>query len=131
MLARRGKQRRVKVRVPSFLAAVEIAARSDLIMTLPSSLARTAADMRRFAMAPPPLALGGVPMSLAWHARHQDFPAPCLAAQNDRGGGCRYRLVAGRRPKNAPVPDSARSWLASWPAGSAGRFRWHATDQLC
>jgi DNA-binding transcriptional LysR family regulator len=64
----------VKVRVPSFLAAVEIAARSDLIMTLPSSLARTAADMRRFVMVSPPLALGGVPMSLAWHARHQDSP---------------------------------------------------------
>jgi len=74
MLARRGKRRRVKVRVPSFLAAVEIAARSDLIMTLPSSLARTAADMRRFVMAPPPLPLGGVPMSLVWHARHQDSP---------------------------------------------------------
>ena len=74
MLARRGKQRRVKVRVPSFLAAVEIAARSDLIMTLPSSLARTAADMRRFVMVPPPIALGGVPMSLVWHARHQDSP---------------------------------------------------------
>ena len=74
ILARRGRQRRVKVRVPSFLAAVEIAARSDLIMTLPSSLARTAADMRRFVMVPPPLALGGVPMSLVWHARHQDSP---------------------------------------------------------
>lgn len=45
-LARSGRQRRVKVRVPSFFAAVEIAARSDLVMTLPSSLARTAADMR-------------------------------------------------------------------------------------
>jgi DNA-binding transcriptional LysR family regulator len=73
-LARYGKQRRVKVRVPSFFAAVEIAARSDLVMTLPSSLARTAADMRRFVMAPPPLDLGSVVMSLAWHARNQDAP---------------------------------------------------------
>jgi DNA-binding transcriptional LysR family regulator len=74
ILARSGRQRRVKVRVPSFFAAVEIAARSDLVMTLPSSLARTAADMRRFEMAPPPLDLGSVVMSLAWHARHQDSP---------------------------------------------------------
>lgn len=73
-LARSGRHRRVKVRVPSFFAAVEIAARSDLVMTLPSSLARTAADMRRFIMAPPPLDLGRVVMSLAWHARHQDAP---------------------------------------------------------
>lgn len=73
-LARLGRQRRVKVRVPSFFAAVEIAARSDLVMTLPSSLARTAADMRRFVMESPPLELGPVAMSLAWHARHQDAP---------------------------------------------------------
>ncbi|RCS21831.1 LysR family transcriptional regulator [Phyllobacterium salinisoli] len=74
ILARSGRRRRVKVRVPSFFAAVEIAARSDLVMTLPSSLARTAADMRRFVMAPPPLDLESVVMSLAWHARHQDAP---------------------------------------------------------
>lgn len=74
ILARLGRQRRVKVRVPSFFAAVEIAARSDLVITLPSSLARTAADMRRFAKAPPPLDLGSVIMSLAWHARNQDAP---------------------------------------------------------
>lgn len=73
-LSRLGRQRRVKVRVPSFLAAVEIAARSDLVMTLPSSLARTAAGMRRFVLARPPLDLGRVAMSLAWHARHHDSP---------------------------------------------------------
>lgn len=73
-LARLGMQRRVKVRVPGFFAAVEIAARSDLVMTLPSSLARTAADMRRFVMAAPPLELGRVDMSLVWHARHHDAP---------------------------------------------------------
>lgn len=74
VLARMGKQRRVRVRVPGFLAAVEMAARSDLVMTLPSSLARTAADMRRFVSYPPPLDLGKVAMSLVWHARHQDAP---------------------------------------------------------
>lgn len=74
VLERMGRHRRVRVRVPSFFAAVEIAARSDLVMTLPSSLARTAADMRRFVIAQPPLDLGSVNMSLAWHARHQDSP---------------------------------------------------------
>lgn len=73
-LTRLGKQRRVKVRVPSFFAAVEIAARSNLVMTLPASLARTAADMRRFVMAAPPLDLGHLDMSLVWHARYQDAP---------------------------------------------------------
>lgn len=73
-LARMGRRRRVKLRVPNFFAAVEIAARSDLVMTLPSSLARTAAGMRRFVALRPPLDLGRFAMSLAWHARQQDAP---------------------------------------------------------
>ncbi len=64
-------RRRVKLRVPNFFAAVEIAARSG-VMTLPSSLARSAADMRRFVSRPPPLDLGSFTMSLAWHARQQE-----------------------------------------------------------
>lgn len=74
VLARLGRTRRVRLRVPNFFAAVEIAARSDLIMTLPASLARAAADMRRFVSLPPPLDLGSFTMSLAWHARQQDAP---------------------------------------------------------
>ncbi|CAH2405040.1 HTH lysR-type domain-containing protein [Mesorhizobium ventifaucium] len=73
-LARIGRTRRVKLRVPNFFAAVEIAARSDLIMTLPSSLARAAANMKRFVSLPPPLDLGSFTMSLVWHARQQDAP---------------------------------------------------------
>ncbi|WP_369985478.1 LysR family transcriptional regulator [Sinorhizobium fredii] len=73
-LAGMGRTRRVKLRVPNFFAAVEIAARSDLIMTLPSSLARAAANMRRFVSLPPPLDLGTFTMSLAWHARQQHAP---------------------------------------------------------
>ena len=73
-LAQMGRTRRVKLRVPNFFAAVEIAARSDLIMTLPSSLARAAANMGRFVSLPPPLDLGRFTMSLAWHARQQDAP---------------------------------------------------------
>lgn len=69
-----GIRRRVNVRVPSFLAAVEIAARSDLVMTLPSSLAQTAAGMRRFVALPPPFDLGRFTMSLLWHARRHDEP---------------------------------------------------------
>lgn len=73
-LARMGRRRRVRVRLPGFLAAVEIAARSDLVMTLPSSLARTAAGMERFVVLPPPLDPGSFTMSLLWHARHQTEP---------------------------------------------------------
>lgn len=73
-LARLGQTRRVKLRVPNFFAAVEIAARSDLVMTLPASLARAAATMERFVSLAPPLDLGTFTMSLAWHARQQDAP---------------------------------------------------------
>jgi len=74
VLAGMGHRRRVAVRVPSFLAAVEIAAQSDLVMTLPSSLAQTATGMGRFTALPPPFDLGRFTMSLAWHARRQDEP---------------------------------------------------------
>ncbi len=73
-LARLGRTRRVKLRVPNFFAAVEIAARSDLVMTLPASLARAAVTMRRLVALPPPLDLGSFTMSLVWHARQQDAP---------------------------------------------------------
>lgn len=73
-LARMGQTRRVKLRVPNFFAAAEIAARSDLVMTLPSSLAQAAATLGRFVAMPPPLDLGLFTMSLAWHARQQDAP---------------------------------------------------------
>jgi len=75
ILAAIGLTRRVKVLVPNFLAAVEIAARSDVIMTLPESLARSAAGMNRFVMRPPPIERGRVTLNMFWHARHQKSPA--------------------------------------------------------
>jgi DNA-binding transcriptional LysR family regulator len=73
-LAAAGQRRRVAVRVPNFLAAVEIAAQTDLIMTLPSSLANTAAARGRFTIMRPPVPLAPFTMSLVWHARHQNEP---------------------------------------------------------
>ena len=43
-------------------------------MTLPSSVAQTAAGMGRFVALPPPFDIDGFTMSLAWHARRQDEP---------------------------------------------------------
>lgn len=74
LLAAMGRSRRVRVRVPNFFAAVEIAADSDLVMTLPASLAQTAAGAARFIMLPPPVDPGRFALSLVWHARHQDAP---------------------------------------------------------
>lgn len=74
VLSAMGKKRRVKVSVPNFFAAVEIAACSDLLMTLPERLARMAAAVNRFVVLPPPVDPGRLTLSLLWHARHQDSP---------------------------------------------------------
>ena len=74
LLSTLGRSRRVRVRVPNFFAAMEIAAGSDLVMTLPASLARTAIGANRFVMLRPPVDPGSITLSLAWHARHQDAP---------------------------------------------------------
>ncbi len=74
MLSAMGRVRRVRVRVPNFLSAVEIAARSDLVMTLPASLARATAGIGRFVALRPPVDPGRLALSLLWHARHQDAP---------------------------------------------------------
>ena len=74
VLSAMGRSRRVRVRVPNFFAAMEIAAGSDLVMTLPASLAQTAAGANRFVMLRPPVDPGSISLSLAWHARHQDAP---------------------------------------------------------
>ncbi|SCW76116.1 LysR substrate binding domain-containing protein [Rhizobium mongolense subsp. loessense] len=86
VLARMGRKRRMKLRVPNFFAAVEIAARSDLIMTLPSSLARAATNMRRFVSLPPPLDLGSFAMSLVWHAPPRRAQAHLVETCHCHGG---------------------------------------------
>lgn len=73
-LARLGRQRRVAVRVPYFLAAPLVVAGSDLVLTAP---ARAVALFERhypligFA---PPVTLAPFSMSMAWHARYERDP---------------------------------------------------------
>ena len=74
LLSTMGRSRRVRARVPNFFAALEIAACSNLVMTLPESLARTTTGAARFVMLPPPVDLGPIALNLLWHARHQDVP---------------------------------------------------------
>jgi DNA-binding transcriptional LysR family regulator len=74
LLSAMGRSRRVRARVPNFFAAMEIAAGSDLVMTLPESLGRTAAGAARFVMLPPPVDPGPIALNLLWHARHQEAP---------------------------------------------------------
>lgn len=75
ILAQRGCERRVAVRVPNFLVAPIIVSDSDFINTGPERLARRMATRYPIRALPPPLQLPSFEMHLAWHARFDDDPA--------------------------------------------------------
>jgi DNA-binding transcriptional LysR family regulator len=101
MLSVVGRKRRVKVRVPNFFAAIEIAAHSDLVMTLPSSLARTAAGIGRLVALPPPVDPGRFAISLVWHARYQDAPRHVWLRQTIVKAAA--DIAAGERPAEVTI----------------------------
>ena len=74
-LAQLGLQRSVAVRVPHFLVAPAIVAKSDLIVTLPARLGSTFAAVEGLTELEPPLALRSFPVSAAWHPRAALEPA--------------------------------------------------------
>lgn len=67
-LAASGRTRRVGIVVPSFLIVPSLLENSNLICMLPSRCVPVDAE-RRFAVFPPPVAVAGFPLHLAWHAR--------------------------------------------------------------
>jgi len=67
-LAARGLSRRVAVKVPHFLVAPAIVARTDYVLTLPRRVARAAASAN-LRLLEPPLELEGFPVELIWHQR--------------------------------------------------------------
>jgi DNA-binding transcriptional LysR family regulator len=68
-LARLGRQRRIAVRVPSFLVSPMILIDSDLVGFLPKRLARQTAHHLPLVLVPPPLALDGFDVFVSWHER--------------------------------------------------------------
>jgi DNA-binding transcriptional LysR family regulator len=70
-LAARGLTRRIALRIPSFLAAPLVVARSDLIVTMPRSAANAIAATVPVALVPPPLPIPGFTVSQLWHERQQ------------------------------------------------------------
>lgn len=74
-LAQRGLSRHVAVRLPHFMAAPLVVAQTDMVLTVPSGLARRVAVLAPLAILPPPIDLGGFDVSVAWHERLQDDPA--------------------------------------------------------
>jgi DNA-binding transcriptional LysR family regulator len=80
-LARRKMQRRVCVRVPSFLVAPLVVARTDLILTLPERIARLVAGAHDLRILPPPLELAPFAVQMVWPATSDHAAQHWLRAQ--------------------------------------------------
>jgi DNA-binding transcriptional LysR family regulator len=69
-LAAKGLARRIALRIPSFLAAPLVVARSDLVVTMPRHAATEFAALAPLALLEPPLKLAAFDVSQLWHERH-------------------------------------------------------------
>jgi DNA-binding transcriptional LysR family regulator len=90
-LAERGLERRVQLRIHSFLAAPLVVARSDLVLTAPRSLAEAMGALAPLRLLPPPLSLPPFTVKMVWHERREADPAHAwlraAVAGALRGGG--------------------------------------------
>ncbi len=81
-LAEMGMKRRVAVVVPHFLIAPHIVARTDLVLTTASSVARVFADVLPVRLLAPPIELERGTVSMVWHPRmHADAGQKWMRAQ--------------------------------------------------
>jgi DNA-binding transcriptional LysR family regulator len=74
LLAERHLARRIVLRLPTFLGAPLIAARSNLILTLPERLARSFSSMLPLRLLDPPFALARFSVKQIWHERNHQEP---------------------------------------------------------
>jgi DNA-binding transcriptional LysR family regulator len=70
-----GKRRRIALRIPYFLAAPLVVARSDLLLTAPRFVAEAFAATHPLQLIEPPLALPTFDVVQLWHQRYQDDAA--------------------------------------------------------
>lgn len=75
LLAERGLSRRIAMRMPHFLLAPHVIARSDLILTLPSRIAQTFVQMLPLKLLSPPLPIPSFTFAQFWHERSHGDPA--------------------------------------------------------
>lgn len=74
-LSRLGRQRRVAVRIGSFLSALQLVARSDLVLTAPERLVHALLGELPLRVLEPPLELPRFAIYQVWHERRQEDPA--------------------------------------------------------
>ncbi len=73
-LAARGLARRIALRIPSFLAAPLVIARSDLIVTMPRRVAQEFVTFAPIVLVEPPLPIPAFTVSQVWHERRHADP---------------------------------------------------------
>ncbi|MFB7379668.1 LysR family transcriptional regulator [Kitasatospora purpeofusca] len=71
-LAQRGLERHVVAAGPTAAFALQLALDSDLVVTLPDAVTRTARERLGLVTLPLPLPLPEVPLHLLWHQRYDD-----------------------------------------------------------
>jgi DNA-binding transcriptional LysR family regulator len=74
LLAARGLQRRIALRLPNFASVPFIVGGSELITTMPRALGQRLAAAARIVCLPPPLPVPPVTVHLAWHPRSAASP---------------------------------------------------------
>ncbi len=73
-IARAGVERRVGLRVPTFLLAMHVLAETDLLFAAPSALSQPIAKRLGLIAVPIPLSIPEVPVAAAWHDRFGGDP---------------------------------------------------------
>ncbi|MFF3089497.1 LysR family transcriptional regulator [Streptomyces nojiriensis] len=71
-LTTRGLERRVVAAGPTAAFALQLALDTDLVVTLPDAVTRTARDQLGMVTLQPPLPMPDVPLYLLWHQRYDD-----------------------------------------------------------
>ena len=84
VLAAQGLRRRVVASLPTSVAALEVAARSDLLAVVPETVCRPLVAALRLATRAAPLELPPSPVVLAWHQRHSSDPAHAFMREQIR-----------------------------------------------
>jgi DNA-binding transcriptional LysR family regulator len=74
-LKQRGLLRRIAFTTPSFLAAPQVVATTNLVMLLPTRIAVALEKKLGLALFDPPLDIPGFQMAMFWHNRHDSDPA--------------------------------------------------------
>ncbi|AYN42043.1 LysR family transcriptional regulator [Streptomyces dangxiongensis] len=71
-LTARGRERHVVATGPTLAFALQLAPETDLVLTLPDAVTRTARDRLGLITLPLPFQMPAVPLYLLWHQRHDD-----------------------------------------------------------